>query len=87
MIDPGLLDILACPATRRGLHPLAADKLERLNELIAERRATYVDGDLVDTAVSAGLITDNGTIIYRIDDDIPVLLVERGIPARQLEPD
>ena len=87
MIDHGLLDILACPATRRGLRPLPADKLARLNEMIAAREATYVDGDIVEDAVTAGLITDNGTIVYRIDDDIPVLLVERGIPARQLDAD
>lgn len=85
MIEAGLLDILACPATRRGLRRLSADKLARLNELIARRSATYVDGDVVDEPLSAALVTDNGTIIYRIDDDIPVLLVERGIPARQIE--
>lgn len=87
MIDSGILDILACPATQRGLRPLTADKLELLNERVAARKAVYVDGDLVDEPLTAGLITDNSTLIYRIDDGIPVLLVERGIPARQLEQD
>lgn len=85
MIDSGIVDILACPATHRGLRPLPAEKLQRLNELVAARTAVYTDGDLIDEPLQAGLITDNATLIYRVDDDIPVLLVERGIPARQLE--
>ncbi|MBT8131355.1 MAG: Trm112 family protein [Gammaproteobacteria bacterium] len=84
-MDQKLIDILACPTTHRGLRPLPADKLEKLNQLIIAGQVNYVDGVKIEEALSAALITDNGAVIYRIDDDIPVLLVERGIAARQLD--
>ncbi len=84
MIDQNIIDVLACPATHRGLRPLSADRLRQLNDRIAAGRAIYVDGETIEEPVSAALVTDNDTLIYRIDDDIPVLLVERGIATRQL---
>ena len=84
MIDQNIIDVLACPATHRSLRPLPADRLELLNERIATGRAVYVNGDKIDQPVAVALITDNDALIYRVDDDIPVLLVERGIAARQL---
>ena len=84
MIDQNIIDVLACPATHRGLRPLSSDRLGQLNDRIAAGRAVYVDGEKIDRPVAAALITDNDTLIYRVDDDIPVLLVERGIAARQL---
>ncbi len=84
MIDQNIVDVLACPATHRSLRPLSADRLRQLNDRIEAGRAIYVDGTNIDEPVTAALITDNDTLIYRVDDDIPVLLVERGIAARQL---
>lgn len=84
MIDQNIIDVLACPATHRSLRPLSGDRLRQLNERIEAGRAIYVDGVPVDEPVAAALITDNDALIYRVDDDIPVLLVERGIAARQL---
>ena len=84
MIDQDIIDILACPATQRSLRPLPADKLRVLNDSITAGRAIYVNGDKIDEALDAALVTDNETLIYPIRDNIPVLLVERGISARQL---
>lgn len=85
MIDRNIIDILACPSSHRALRPLPATRLDRLNEKIRSERCNYVDGTPVQTPLSEGLITDNGTLIYRIDDDMPVLLIERGIAARQID--
>ena len=85
MIDRNIIDILACPTSHRSLRPLSANKLDRLNERINTGRCIYVDGSAVDEPVEAALVTDNGALIYRIDNDIPVLLVERGIAARQID--
>ena len=84
MIDPGIIDVLAGPATHRSLLPLGAARLRLLNDRIAAGRLIYVDGEAVTEAIEAALVTDNDALIYRVDDDIPVLLVERGIAARQL---
>ncbi|MDH3647219.1 MAG: Trm112 family protein [Gammaproteobacteria bacterium] len=85
MIDRDIIDILACPTSHRPLRPIPPNKLDTLNELIKSGRARYVDGEKIEQIIEAALITDNGTIIYRIDNDIPVLLVERGIAARQID--
>lgn len=84
-IDRKLMDILCCPATKVPLQPLTRDRLERLNQRIDERRILYVDGSVVDNRLDEGLITQTGTTIYRVDDDIPIMLEERGIPADQLD--
>ncbi|MDH3588141.1 MAG: Trm112 family protein [Gammaproteobacteria bacterium] len=84
MIDRKIIDILACPASHRPLRSLPASRLAVLNALIESGQATYVDGEKIDRPIEAALVTDNKALIYRIDDDIPVLLVERGIPGRQI---
>lgn len=83
-IDRRLMDILCCPATKVSLEPLTRDRLERLNARIGEGRILYVDGSVVEKPLQEGLITQTGTTIYRVDDDIPIMLEERGIPADQL---
>ena len=44
----------------------------------------YYDGSDVDKPLQEGLVTEDGAVIYRIDDSIPVMLVEQGIPTDQL---
>lgn len=82
MIDRQVIDILACPASHRPLRPLPAARLHRLNELIKSGQATYLGGEKITEPLDAALVTDNDAVIYRIDDDIPVLLVESGISGR-----
>lgn len=82
-IDRKLLEILRCPVTKLPLSILAPDKLKKLNDAIANGEVHYVDGAKVDKALQAALITDNGRTIYRIDDDIPVMLEDQGIGTEQ----
>lgn len=80
-MDRKLLDILCCPITKRPLQPLSTQELEALNRHIADGQARYLDDTVVDTPLDEGLITDNGSRIYRVDDGIPVMLEERSIPG------
>ncbi len=82
-IDRRLLDILVCPSSRRPLRPLSRDQLAVLNKAIAAGSALRVDGSAENTILTEGLITDDHKVVYRIDDDIPVLLVEAGIGTTQ----
>ncbi len=84
MTDRDIVGLLACPACHRPLQPLPDVRLAALNRLIETGEARYVDGEVISEPVEAALITDNDTLIYRIDDGIPVLLTERGIVARQI---
>ena len=80
-IDKDFLSILRCPASHAAVRLLAPEEIAAVNGAIAQGVLTYVDGAPVEEALSEGLVTDDGRTIYRVDDDIPVMLVERGIPA------
>lgn len=78
-MDNQLLDILVCPVTGAALRRLASEELDELNGRIAAGNAQYADGTAVDSGVEVGLITADGRTVYRVDDDIPVMLPELGI--------
>ena len=80
-----LLDILVCPATKQPLEILAEDKRTQLTARIAQGQVKNAGGNKVETPVEEGLITVDGLTIYRIDDGIPNMLVEEGIPAAQID--
>ena len=84
MIDKELLEILCCPETKVPVEVLPEDKLKALNSRIARGDIKTVDDKKVDTPLEAGLITEDGRTIYRIDDDIPIMLIDEGIRADQV---
>lgn len=83
-VDKRLLEILCCPVSKRALLPLRRDQLQRLNAAIEAGGVLDVDGQPVTAPLNEGLITDDQRVIYRVDDDIPVLLPESGIGTTQL---
>jgi uncharacterized protein YbaR (Trm112 family) len=83
-MDKRLLDILCCPATKVPVRPLAKSELESLNRSIAAGGVQNVDHAPVATALQTGLITTDGKLIYRIEDDIPVMLANEAIGTLQL---
>jgi uncharacterized protein YbaR (Trm112 family) len=83
-IKKELLDILCCPVTKQPVEMLADDKLTRLNDLIARGEIKNIDGSKVESKIDEALITTDGKTIYRIDDGIPVMLVDLGIPTDQV---
>jgi len=83
-MDRKLLDILACPATRQPLALLDAAARDALNRAIEAGGVQRADGSAQAEAVREGLVTRDRKLVYRIDDGIPVLLVEEGIPTAQV---
>lgn len=83
-MDKHLLDILRCPGTGQPLKIMPKTKLAQLNKAIAKGGITYADGSSVSQPLDAALITDNGSTIYRINDDIPVMLEDQSIAAQQI---
>ena len=83
-MDRKLLDILACPATRQPLAMLDAKGLSALNAAIAAGGIAREDGAPQGEALREALVTRDRKRVYRIDDGIPVLLVEEGIPTGQV---
>lgn len=79
MIHPDLLAILACPDSRQPLALADEATLTALNDRIAGGGVQNVGGAEVAVALEAGLIREDGQVLYPVRDDIPVLLREEGI--------
>jgi uncharacterized protein YbaR (Trm112 family) len=80
MIDPELLKLLCCPETHQQLHPADAALLEQLNQKIAAHTLVNRTGKPVSEKLAGGLVRADGAILYPIRNNIPVMLVEEGIP-------
>jgi uncharacterized protein YbaR (Trm112 family) len=83
-MDRKLLDILVCPASRQPLGLLDASGLAALNAAIVAGTARRADDAVQAEPVREALVTQDRRTIYRIDDGIPVLLVEEGIAVASI---
>jgi uncharacterized protein YbaR (Trm112 family) len=83
-MDKRLLDILCCPVTKSPLRLLADTELAALNNAIVAGGVVSGNGARVPGAIAAGLITRDGRSIYRIEDDIPVMLADEAIATAQV---
>jgi uncharacterized protein YbaR (Trm112 family) len=84
-VNGKLLEILCCPVSKTPLTVLGRQKLDKLNTAIASGDALYVDGEKVMDPLQEGLITEDGKVIYPVQDDIPILLEEKGIGTTQFQ--
>ncbi len=83
-MDHKLLDILACPATRQPLALLESRGLDALNRAIAAGGVLRVDDSPQSEPMREALVTRDRKLVYRIDDGIPVLLVEEATSTGQV---
>ena len=84
-VDGKLLEILCCPVSKTPLRVLSRQKLEKVNEAIKSGEALYVGSEKVDDPLQEGLITEDGKVIYPVQDNIPILLEEKGIGTTQFQ--
>ena len=80
MIDPELLKILCCPETHQEVRLAEPAVIEKLNGQIAERALTNRGGQPVTEKIDSGLVRADGNVLYPIRRNIPVMLVDEGIP-------
>lgn len=78
-VSPDLLEILVCPETRQSVAPADSALLSRLNATAADGKLRNRGGDAVTGPLSEGLVREDGRILYRVEDDIPVMLIEESI--------
>ncbi|MET0288488.1 MAG: Trm112 family protein [Pseudoxanthomonas sp.] len=83
-MDRKLLDILCCPASRQPLQALESRGLDAINDAISNGSLRRVDDTAQASPLREALITRDRKTVYRIDDGIPVLLVEEGIATTQM---
>jgi uncharacterized protein YbaR (Trm112 family) len=79
-IDKDLLAILCCPDTKQDVS-LADDALiAKLNEAITRGQLKNKASKPVTEPLDGGLLRGDRKILYPIREDIPVMLIEEGIP-------
>ena len=83
-MDKRLLDILCCPVSKHPVKPLNKAQLDALNQAIGRGDVQTTAGAAVSAPLQAGLVTTDGKVIYRIEDDIPVMLADEAIGTTQL---
>ena len=84
-VDRKLLEILCCPVSKQALTVLSPEQLALINKQIATGSVATADDRVITASLNEGLITKNQQRIYRIDDDIPVMLEKESIPADQFD--
>jgi len=84
-LNAKLLEILCCPVSLRPLELLGEQKLMSLNKLINQGLIHTVDGTTVDEPFEQALVTDDGRVIYPIEDRLPNLLPQSGVGTAQLK--
>jgi uncharacterized protein YbaR (Trm112 family) len=79
VIDKEFLDLLVCPENRTPLSLADEALVARLNAAVDAGTLTNRSGQPVREAIQGGLVRQDGTLLYPIMDDIPVLLVDEAI--------
>ncbi len=84
-MDKHLLEILCCPSTKVPVRIARAEEIAALNQSISSGNLNTVAGTKIVTALTEALITQDRKTIYRVDEGIPVMLIDEGIPTQQIE--
>lgn len=84
-MDRKLLDLLCSPDTRQPLALLEPHALEALNRAIAAGQVVRGDGSPQREPLRQALVTRDRRQVYRVDDGIPVLLVEEALATSQVD--
>lgn len=86
MIDKELLDLLVCPENKTPLEPADDELVGRLNRAIAAGELKNRAGEPLKEPIQGGLVREDGTLLYPVVEDIPVLLVDEAIPLEAIRP-
>ena len=74
-----MLNIICCPVTREKLSIATSKQLEFINAEIANSTLKKLDGSIAEKPQSKALINATKTLLYPIEEDIPILLENEAI--------
>ena len=83
MIDQNLLDLLVCPETKQPLRVADESTLAELNARIRDGSVSTRGGESVTSPLTEALVREDGTALYPVRDDIPIMLIDESIPLPQ----
>ncbi len=80
-IDNELLAILCCPETKQEVTRAEDRLIQLLNERIRKGDLKNKAGQAVSESLDGGLLRADKKILYPVREDIPIMLIEEGIPV------
>lgn len=83
-ISKDLLAILCCPETKLPVMMADAVLIKKLNEAVARGGLMNAGKKPVAEQLQDGLVRTDLKILYPIRENIPVMLIEEGIPLDQI---
>ena len=83
-VDKDLLAILCCPETKQPVSLAGTDLVVKLNEAVRKGSLRNTGNHPVTEELDGGLVRSDLKIVYPIRENIPVMLIEEGIPLGQL---
>ncbi len=85
MIDKDLLDILACPEDKTPVSLADQALVDEINKKIEAGEVNNRGGETVETQMDGGLVREDGAYLYRIEDGIPIMLIDEAIALDALD--
>ncbi len=79
-IDKDLLTILCCPDTKQDLSLADEAMIAKLNDAVSRGQLKNRANKPITEPLDGGLIRADRKILYPIREDIPVMLIEEGLP-------
>jgi uncharacterized protein YbaR (Trm112 family) len=80
MVNKELLDILCCPETKQDVRLIEGEIIEKINSKIKDGELKNRGGENVTETIDAGLVREDNKFLYPIREDIPIMLIDEGIP-------
>ena len=83
-IDQQLLDILACPETKEPVSLADEVLIAKINAAIEAGTLQNRAGEAIKEKIDGGLVREDKKYLYPIRDDIPIMLIDEGIPLEDV---
>ena len=74
-----LIQLLRCPETMQPVHEASPSELADWNARIARTEIQTQNGQKREKSLSAGLIREDGRMLFPVENNIPVMLLEEAL--------
>ncbi len=83
-LDPAILKCLCCPETHQPLALADPALIGQLNDQLLAGKLRNRAGQAPAGRIDGGLLRQDGTFLYPIHGNLPVLLVDEAIPVAEM---
>ena len=85
VFDQHLVKALRCPQNQSTLTLASKELVEQINRGISEGRVFSIGGHRLERSLDAGLVREDGDLLYPVIDAIPVMLPDEALDLSKVE--